>query len=161
MSSEFQFQGEPESSVRTGGVDQHRAGNSGTDPERGIRQNAMTRNQIHCETNHCGLPAVCSVELRFLCVGHFISYCYDRLEECAKLPPADFNETQADAVDRFLRECLQHAGDMVDPMRGLDNLERARLFDIFLWASELTAKRGVFAKPEILDTAYRVNRRGC
>ena len=30
------------------------------------------------------------------------------------------------------------------PIRGFDNLDRARLFDIFLWASDLIAKRSVF-----------------
>jgi len=159
MSSEFHFRREPEGNVRNTNLDERLAGIASTVPERGLRQKSMTRNPVHCDLNRCGLPASCSVELHFLCVGHFISYCYDRLEECAKLPRAEFNETLADTVDRFLQECSQQAATLVDPMRGLDNLERARLFDIFLWASELSAKRSVFAKPEILDTAYRINRR--
>lgn len=35
------------------------------------------------------------------------------------------------------------AAELVCPLRGFDNLERARLFDIFLWASELRASREV------------------
>lgn len=159
MPSEFHFHREQEGNVRNPDVDERLARVSNSFPERGLRQNSMTRNPIHCDSSHCGLPAGCSVENRFFCVGHFISYCYDRLEECAKLPPADFNEKLANTVDRFLQECSQQAAGLVDPIRGLDNLERARLFDIFLWASELAAKRSIFAKPEILDSAYRFSRR--
>lgn len=128
--------------------------------DEGLRQKPMTRKPIHCDSDHCGLPAICSVEFRFFCVGHFISHCYERLDEFAKLPAGDVNEKLEKSVDRFLQECSQQAASLVDPIRGLDNLERARLFDIFLWASELSAKRRVFTKPETIDTAYRINRRG-
>jgi hydrogenase/urease accessory protein HupE len=47
-----------------------------------------------------------------------------------------------------LNSCAQQAAGLVHPMRGLDNLERARLFDILLWASELAAKRGGVCPPK-------------
>jgi hypothetical protein len=119
----------------------------------------MSMKHIHCDSQGCGLPATCSVEFHFFCIGHFIAHCYDRLEECAKLPVVCTAEKLGKSVDRFLQECTQQAANLVDPIRGLDNLERARLFDIFLWASELSAKRSVFTKPEIIDAAYRMNRR--
>jgi hypothetical protein len=120
---------------------------------------SMTRKPIRCDSEHCGLPAICSVEVRFFCVGHFISYCYDRLSECSGVPFREMDESAASSVDRFLQECSQQAANLVRPIRGLDNLERARLFDIFLWASEVAAKRSVWTKAEVIDTAYRMNRR--
>lgn len=127
--------------------------------EGGQPRKPMNIRHIHCDTESCGLPAICSVEFHFFCIGHFIAHCYDRLEECAKLPVVCTTEKLGKSVDRFLQECSQQAANLVDPIRGLDNLERARLFDIFLWASELSAKRSVFTKPEVIDSAYRINRR--
>lgn len=120
--------------------------------------NSLTKKPIRCDAEHCGLPAICSVELRFFCVGHFISYCYERLNECSAVPFREMDEAAASSVDRFLQECSQQAANLVRPLRGLDNLERARLFDIFLWASEVSAKRSVLTGYDVIDKAYRINR---
>jgi hypothetical protein len=124
-----------------------------------LQRKSMTQKPIHCGSEHCGSPAVCSVDSHFFCVGHFIAHCYERLEQCNKVPAGDTGDEIANSVDRFLQESSRQAATLVDPIRGLDNLERARLFDIFLWASELAAKRGVFTKPEVIDAGYRINRR--
>lgn len=84
-----------------------------------------------------------SLELKHFCVDHFIARCYDRLNQCGANRFADPDEPASVSIDRFLHSCTQQAAGLVHPMRGLDNLERARLFDILLWASELAAKRGV------------------
>jgi hypothetical protein len=118
------------------------------------------RKPIRCDAEHCGLPAICSVDLRFFCVGHFISHCYDRLTACSAVPFRELDETTACAIDRFLQECSQQAAALVRPIRGIDNLERARLFDIFLWASEVASKRSALTRPDVIDAAYRINRRG-
>ncbi len=120
---------------------------------------SLTKKPIRCDAEHCGLPATCSVEIRFFCVGHFISYCYERLSECSAVPFREMDEAAASSVDRFLQECSQQAATLVRPLRGLDNLERARLFDIFLWASEVAAKRSVLTRHDVIDSAYRINRR--
>jgi hypothetical protein len=99
---------------------------------------------LHCDAGNCGRPAMSSLELRRLCVDHFISQCYERLSHCSASPFGDADEAASVAMDRFLNSCAQQAARLVHPMRGLDNLERARLFDILLWSSELAAKRGVF-----------------
>jgi hypothetical protein len=83
-----------------------------------------------------------SLELKHLCVDHFIARCYERLSLCSANRFADPDEATSVSIDRFLHSCAQQAAGLVHPMRGLDNLERARLFDILLWASELAAKRG-------------------
>lgn len=95
-----------------------------------------------CDTGNCGRPAMSSLELKQLCVDHFIARCYERLGACSANRFADPDEATSVSIDRFLHTCAQQAAGLVHPLRGLDNLERARLFDILLWASELAAKRG-------------------
>ena len=96
----------------------------------------------HCDTGNCGRPAMSSLGLKHLCVDHFIARCYERLSVCSANRFADPDEATSVSIDRFLHSCAQQAAGLVHPLRGLDNLERARLFDILLWASELAAKRG-------------------
>ncbi|MFZ3214819.1 MAG: hypothetical protein WA192_02055 [Candidatus Acidiferrales bacterium] len=93
------------------------------------------------------------LELHHLCVDHFISRCYERLRHCSANRFADPDEAASISVDHFLHTCAQQAAALVHPMRGLDNLERARLFDILLWASELAAKRSVFAREQTAQSS--------
>jgi hypothetical protein len=86
---------------------------------------------------------MCFLEPKHVCVDHFIARCYERLNECSANRFADLDEAASVSIDRFLLSSAQQAEGLVHPMRGLDNLERARLFDILLWASELAAKRGI------------------
>jgi hypothetical protein len=103
---------------------------------------SLAQTLAHCDTGNCGRPAMCCLELKHLCVDHFIARCYERLNECNANRFSDSDEGASISVDRFLLSCAQQAAGLVHPMRGLDNLERARLFDILLWSSELAAKRG-------------------
>ena len=100
----------------------------------------------HCDAGNCGHPAMSSLELKHFCVDHFIARCYERLSHCSANRFADPDEAASVSIDRFLHSCAQQAAGLVHPMRGLDNLERARLFDILLWASDLAAKRGVYPR---------------
>jgi hypothetical protein len=106
------------------------------------------RKPARCDTGNCGRPAMSSLELKHLCVDHFIARCYERLSVCSANRFADPDEAASVSIDRFLHSCAQQAAGLVHPMRGLDNLERARLFDILLWASELAAKRGGVCPPK-------------
>jgi hypothetical protein len=106
------------------------------------------RKPARCDTGNCGRPAMSSLELKHFCVDHFIARCYERLSVCSANCFADPNEAASISIDRFLHSCAQQAAGLVHPMRGLDNLERARLFDILLWASELAAKRGGVCPPK-------------
>ena len=108
------------------------------------RTELSARKWIRCDTPHCGNPAVGLLALRFYCVGHFISHCYEYLERCNCNPIKDADVVTSFSVDRFLQQCITQSGELVRPIRGFDNLDRARLFDIFLWASDLVAKRSVF-----------------
>jgi hypothetical protein len=102
------------------------------------------RKRIRCDTPHCGNPAVGLLALKFYCVRHFISHCYEHLERCNCNPIQDADVVTSFSVDRFLQQSVAQASELVRPIRGFDNLDRARLFDIFLWASDLIAKRSVF-----------------
>jgi hypothetical protein len=106
----------------------------------------MTSKPMHCDGDNCGRPAMTTIELRFLCVDHFVSFCYDRLNQCRPLPFCDPDDDSIEANERFLRQCSDQAAYLLRPLLGLDNLDRARLFDILLWASELCATR-VAANP--------------
>jgi hypothetical protein len=109
------------------------------------KQNRLSAPQkpARCDVGNCGRPAMCSLELRRFCVDHFIVECYERLNRCNASPFADPDEASSVSLDRFLHSCAQQAASLVHPIRGLDNLERARLFDILLWSSELAAQRSV------------------
>ena len=106
-------------------------------------QPSLAQKPARCDAGNCGRPAMSTLELKHLCVDHFIACCYERLNECSANRFADPGEAASISIDRFLHSCAQQAAGLVHPMRGLDNLERARLFDILLWASELATKRGI------------------
>jgi hypothetical protein len=96
---------------------------------------------MRCHQAACEREADSFLESKFLCLTHFISYCYERLEECQTSPFGSVDSARAEADTRFLRDCCARAASLTPLVRDMDNLERARLFDIFLWASELLAKR--------------------
>ncbi len=95
---------------------------------------AQTQRVIRCDACGSEQAAVCLVELRFLCVEHFVAYCYERLADCEKI----LSESQRlDSRRSFLRECATEAAKLLLIGRGLQNIDRARLFDVVLWSNEL------------------------
>lgn len=90
-----------------------------------------------------------TVELHFFCVDHFISYSYERLNHCGPIPFSEPDDRTTEANDRFLQQCSDQAANLLRPLLGLDNLDRARLFDILLWASELVTTRRVFKLDQV------------
>jgi hypothetical protein len=119
------------------------------------RTEPSARKWIRCDTPHCGNAAVGLLALRFYCIGHFISHCYEYLERCNCNPLRDADVVTSFSVDRFLQQCVAQTGELVRPIRGFDNLDRARLFDIFLWASDLIAKRNVFKEESASSVGIR------
>lgn len=116
---------------------------------------------IRCDVEHCGLPAVSSIELHFLCLPHFITHCSEQL---SRLRPLRFQSADAagsESEDRFLQECAEQAAELVCPLRGFDNLDRTRLFDIFLWAAEISAKRAMFKSNGTEDSQESTGSHGC
>jgi hypothetical protein len=105
---------------------------------------AASGKSIPCDSAECTQHAVSWIDFRFLCVTHLVSHCYDRLEEYeragsghktanhdGKLPPAS----------SFLEDCPARIASLLITHTNLENLERARLLDILLWANELERKR--------------------
>jgi hypothetical protein len=95
---------------------------------------AVIRRIIRCDQCSPREAAVCSVELRFFCLNHFVAYCYKRLEECEK---ALSGRPGPDPARTFLRECATQAAKLLLIQLELQNVDRARLLDIVLWANEL------------------------
>ncbi|MGH9714359.1 MAG: hypothetical protein ACRD5M_13765 [Candidatus Acidiferrales bacterium] len=94
---------------------------------------------------------MCTIELRFFCVDHFISFCYERLNHCRPIPFSDPDDETTESNERFLRQCSDQAATLLRPLRGLDNLDRARLFDILLWASELFTTERAYKPNEMSE----------
>jgi hypothetical protein len=95
---------------------------------------AVVRKIIRCDECASRQAAVCSVEFRFFCMNHFVDYCYRRLTECEN---ALGNGQRREPIRGFLRECATQAAKLLLIGRELQNVDRARLFDIMLWANEL------------------------
>jgi hypothetical protein len=95
---------------------------------------AVIRKIIRCDECAPRQAAVCSVELRFFCMNHFVDYCYRRLTECEN---ALGDGRRREPVRDFLRECATQAAKLLLVRSELQNVDRARLFDIMLWANEL------------------------
>lgn len=111
-------------------------------------QTSSTNNAVFCEEEQCGQQAVCSLEQRFFCLAHFISHSYQRLGQCKTSPFEASHDEKSESDSKFLRECAQRVIQLAQSSVEIDNLNRARIYDIFLWACELTSKRAVLALSE-------------
>lgn len=92
-----------------------------------------------CCITGCERPPAADLDLRPLCRGHFISTCYELLDEYTRwLEENRFREGNTELVRRFLCESTRQATEMSHNVADLDNLERARLLDLLFRASELS-----------------------
>lgn len=99
---------------------------------------------IVCESSDCSTRAVSWFDLHHLCLEHLVAYCYARLEVCQQ-ECSGRNMLDSNALDiwaRFLDECTQKILVLLLKSKGLQNSDRARLIDIFLWATDLNHKYG-------------------
>lgn len=92
-----------------------------------------------CSRVDCSEPAVTSFEERKFCFDHFCMRSYELLERSHRgvdlaYSSEEFNE-ELFALDDLARRALEVS---FGP-HTLDNLDRARLLDILLWAGELTS----------------------
>ena len=92
----------------------------------------------NCSESTCSSTAATSLDQRALCLTHFLLRCYAKLEA---LDPRGqkSREERVDlaAMRAFIEECSHKALEVSLHRENLTNLERARLLDILLWASEL------------------------
>jgi hypothetical protein len=76
--------------------------------------------------------------LRGMCLAHFISTCYGKLEQLSRSTHEWFvGGTAWESAHSFVQECVQTATNFSQQTAEISNLERARLVDITIWAAEL------------------------
>jgi hypothetical protein len=91
-----------------------------------------------CSMKGCAETAAVALEQRQLCCKHFLAHSYARLASITtQVQQADFHEVHADGVAGFLEECMRDAAEIACSAAAPDNLERAQVLDVLLWASEL------------------------
>lgn len=92
-----------------------------------------------CRVDGCSQAGTVPIEGQVLCVGHFITLGYDRLDGLDRaIAEHKFQHASAEAVWVFLVECIERAADLTQNAEKLDNLQRARLLDILLRAADLS-----------------------
>jgi len=73
-----------------------------------------------------------------VCRTHFLAGAYRHLEFISgQIQEPEFHTQQGEVASRFLEECMREATNIACAAEVLNNLERAQLLDILLWASEL------------------------
>lgn len=93
----------------------------------------------NCRMGSCSGAAVATLDHQALCLNHFLSRCYEKLEG---FDPRGRKFSSAEPVDlasmrAFIEECSRKALDISLQSKNLSNLQRGRLLDILLWAGEL------------------------
>jgi hypothetical protein len=95
-------------------------------------------NAEQCGVKGCVEVADAELEVEALCRGHFISRCYAQLERYDEMQKAHrLNVADAESVRRFINQCSRQADEIEHSTKNLDNLDRARLLHIILWANEV------------------------
>src|SRR5215467_3922155 len=92
----------------------------------------------NCCESACHSAAAASLDQQDFCLNHFLLRCYAQLEAVDPRGQKS-RERRVDlaAMRAFIEECSQRALEVCLHSKNLSNLERARLLDILLWASEL------------------------
>jgi hypothetical protein len=91
-----------------------------------------------CGVTGCDQIAGVSLEGEALCRGHFITVCYAQLERYDEMQKTHrLGVSDAESVRRFINQCSRQADEIEHMAIDLDNLDRARLLHIILWANEL------------------------
>src|SRR5438105_9001583 len=92
----------------------------------------------NCSEDACHSAAATSLDQQVLCLNHFLLRCYAKLEMLDQRGQKSREErVDLAAMRAFIEECSRRALEISLQRDNLTNLERARLLDILLWASEL------------------------
>jgi hypothetical protein len=92
----------------------------------------------YCSHAGCTLPAKTALESRNVCLTHFFTACYEKLDKLSRETGNwSYGGAEWENVRRITKECAQGASDYSQNVSELSNLERARLLDIAMWAAEL------------------------
>ena len=92
----------------------------------------------NCCESACDSAAAVSLDQQALCLNHFLLRCYTKLEAVDPRGQKSREErVDLASMRAFIEECSHKALEVSLQRENLTNLERARLLDILLWASEL------------------------
>jgi PilZ domain-containing protein len=95
-------------------------------------------NTDQCTVAACPQVGATTLEGANLCVAHFISVCYSRLEQYDKMQKEHtMSVSEAEVARRFINQCSRQSDQIEHNSKSLDNLDRARLLHIILWANEM------------------------
>jgi len=90
-----------------------------------------------CGYAACQEPGIASVGDENLCCDHFVLRSYELLQRIdAERAKNDSSFRQSTALKSSVNSCLQGALDVSLRSAALNNLQKARLLDIMLWAGE-------------------------
>jgi hypothetical protein len=112
-----------------------------------------------CSVDSCPDPAVTRFAQRELCLQHFLSHCYEDLErfDC-RTRGSQGGHSESTRLSAFVDECSRCALEVSLNCGHLENLQRARLLDILLWASELSPKTCAAARSGGNNSAHVARR---
>jgi hypothetical protein len=98
----------------------------------------MVSGKAKCQLESCANSALISLESLGLCLEHFLSTCYERLDHLEpKIRRRTLEEPQVQTVYAFLEECSDRALLIALQQEHLTNLDRSRLLNILLLTRHL------------------------
>lgn len=104
-----------------------------------------------CKCPGCDSPPAAILEGQHYCKEHFMSACYQRLDDCSdQLSQRPVSLDAADQMRSFLSACIDQANALTRAPFSQESLERARLLDIRHTALELRAR--LRRSPRIADS---------
>jgi hypothetical protein len=93
---------------------------------------------LKCASEACVEASVASLDELQVCRAHFLTGAYRHLESIsAQISEPQFHSQHGELASRFLEQCMREATNIACAAELLNNLERAQILDILLWASEL------------------------
>ena len=93
---------------------------------------------LKCAADGCAEAAAASLDGRHVCRTHFMAGVYRQLDSiAAQIQEPHFHAQHGDSASQFLEQCMREATNIACAPELPNNLQRAQLLDILLWASEL------------------------
>ena len=94
---------------------------------------------LRCSFLGCEDPAASSLEGCSFCREHFISTCYEQLDQCGSWQEARLSpDRTSESARQFLGECYRQVAQLASNVKEFTGLERAQLIDILLRATDLS-----------------------
>src|SRR2546425_12991776 len=91
-----------------------------------------------CGAPGCSRPAAGTVELRPLCLEHFLTSCYAKLDRCAQLlREQPLEKSTVESMQQFVEESARQATHIAHTVDDLDILHNAPLPANFLSLAQL------------------------